>query len=386
MSAAMGPDAGNTSGNASGSPFALLSTESLVGPVIDASLDAVVIADLDGRILRVNPAAEAIFGHAPGSMVGRSIGDAIVPAHLRAAHDRGMAHHASTGERKVIGRRLELEALHGDGHHFPVEIQIEEVLQGEQRVYAAFVRDLTERRAMEAEVARQRDHIHQQEKLAALGTLLGGVAHELNNPLSVVIGRAAILEEALAGTAEARTVLKLREAAGRCHRIVRTFLAMARDTRPRQGEVELGELLAGVLEFSGYNLRTAGIAVTTAFDPALRPIRGDHDQLVQAFVGLVLNAQQALEGHDGPRALHVSTTSGTAVTIRIADSGPGIPAEVQARVFEPFFTTKAFGAGGGSGLAVARGIFESHGGTIAIDPAVRSGCAIVVTLPAGEPS
>jgi two-component system NtrC family sensor kinase len=365
---------------------ASLSTEALVGPVIDASLDAVVIADLGGRILRVNPAAEAIFGHAPGSMVGRSIGDAIVPVHMRAAHDRGMAHHAATGERKVIGRRLELEALHGDGHHFPVEIQIEEVLQGEQRIYAAFVRDLTERRAMEAEVARQRELIHQQEKLAALGTLLGGVAHELNNPLAVVIGRAAILEDALAGTAEARTVLKLREAANRCHRIVRTFLAMARDTRPRQGEVQLNDLLAGVLEFSGYNLRTAGIAVTTAFDPALGAMRGDYDQLVQAFVGLVLNAQQALEGHDGPRALHVSTASGAAVTIRIEDSGPGIAAEARTRVFEPFFTTKAFGAGGGSGLAVARGIFESHGGMIAIDPAFRSGCAIVVTLPAGEPA
>jgi len=375
MSPASGPAA----------PVPLLSTEALVGPVIDASLDAVVIADLEGRILRVNPAAEAIFGHAPGSMVGRSIGDAIVPGHLRAAHDRGMAHHAATGERKVIGRRLELEALHGDGHLFPVEIQIEEVQQGEQRVYAAFVRDLTERRAMEAEVARQRERIHEQEKLAALGTLLGGVAHELNNPLAVVIGRAAILEDALAGTAEARTVLKLREAANRCHRIVRTFLAMARDSRPRMGEVQLDDLLAGVLEFAGYNLRAAGITVTSAFDPALGAIRGDYDQLVQAFVGLVLNAQQAMETHDGPRTLHVATMGGGGMaTIRIEDSGPGIAAEARARVFEPFFTTRAFGAGGGSGLAVARGIFESHGGTIIIDPAVRRGCAIVVTLPAGE--
>jgi PAS domain S-box-containing protein len=367
------------------SPAPLLSTEALVGPVIDASLDAVVIADLDGIILRANPAADAIFGHAPGSMIGKPIGGTIVPPHLRAAHDRGMAHHAATGERKVIGRRLELDAFHAEGRTFPVEIQIEEVQQGDQRVYAAFIRDLTERRAMEAEVARQRELIHQQEKLSALGALLGGVAHELNNPLSVVIGRAAILQDVLAGSDEERTITKLREAADRCSRIVRTFLAMARDGRPRHGQVDLNDLLVGALEFAGYDLRNAGIAVNTEFDPEASAIAGDHDQLVQAFVGLIINARQALERQDGTRSLRVRTQRrGAGVRVTIADNGPGMAADVRARAFEPFFTTRAFGEGGGSGLAVARGIFESHGGTITIDEAASTGCSIVVTLPVGK--
>lgn len=359
-----------------------LSTEMLVGPVIDASLDAVVIADLQGRILRVNPAADAIFGYAPGSMVGRSIGEAIVPQHLRAAHERGLAHHAATGERKVIGQRLNLEACHADGHDFPVELQIEEIQQGEQRVYAAFIRDLTERREIEAEVARQREQLHQQEKLTALGALLGGVAHELNNPLAVVIGRASILEDALAGTAEENTIIKLREAADRCHRIVRTFLAMARDSKPRPGKVSLNDLLAGALEFSAYNLRNSKIDVTTDFDGALGQVPGDYDQLVQAFVGLIVNARQALDQHDGSRRLSIQTRlSGQLATVQIEDNGPGISKADRARVFEPFFTTKAFGEGGGSGLAIAKGIFESHGGTIAIDDAKGGGCIINVTLP-----
>ena len=364
-----------------------LSTEALVGPVIDASLDAVVIADLQGRILRVNPAAEAIFGHSPGSMIGKSIGDAIVPPHMRAAHERGLAHHAATGERKVIGQRLNLEAYHADGHNFPVEIQIEEIQQGEQRVYAAFIRDLTERRAIEAEMERQRDQLHQQEKLTALGALLGGVAHELNNPLAVVIGRASILEDALAGTEDENTVIKLREAADRCHRIVRTFLAMARDSKPRPGKVNLNDLLAGALEFSGYNLRNSKIEIATEFDATLTQVQGDYDQLVQAFVGLIVNAQQALDQHDGPRNLSIKTQlSDQSAIVRITDNGPGISKAVRARVFEPFFTTKAFGEGGGSGLAVAKGIFESHGGTITIDGAKNGGCVIIVTLPvrAGE--
>lgn len=361
-----------------------LSTEALVGPVIDASLDAVVIADLSGIILRVNPAADAIFGHAPGAMIGKSIGDAIVPPHLRKAHDRGLAHHAATGDRKVIGRRLELEAWHVQGHCFPVEIQIEEIEQGKQRVYAAFIRDLSQQRAMEAELARQRELIHQQEKLSALSNMLGGVAHELNNPLAVVIGRAAILEDVLAGTSDEKTVVKLREAAERCSRIVRTFLAVSRNSNPRPGQVDLNDLLAGAIEFNGFNLRNSNIAVSTEFDPAVERITGDYDQLAQAFIGLIINAQQALHEHCGLRTLTVQTMrADDHVTIRIADNGPGIAPDVRARAFEPFFTTKAFGEGGGSGLAIARGIFESHKGTIAIDDNASSGCAIVVTLPVG---
>jgi PAS domain S-box-containing protein len=363
-------------------PTTALATETLVGPVIDASLDAVVMADQAGIIIRVNPAASAIFGHAREAMIGRSVGELIVPPSLRAAHDRGLARHLATGERRVLGQRLELEACHADGSLFPVEIQIESIQQGEQRVYAAFIRDLTARRAMEAEVARQGELLHQQEKQAALGALLGGVAHELNNPLAVVIGRAAILEEALAGTDDAKTVLKLREAANRCHRIVRTFLAMSRNAQPRPGRVELNELLSGVIDFSGYGLREAGITVTTGFDSSFGSIPGDHDQLVQAFVGLIVNARQALETHTGPRRLKVSTLAdGTSVEVRIADSGTGLAPGIGARVFEPFFTTRAFGEGGGHGLAIAKGIFESHGGSIGFDEAAREGCTVVVTLP-----
>lgn len=238
---------------------------------------------------------------------------------------------------------------------------------------------------MEAQVARQRELIHQQEKLSALGALLGGVAHELNNPLSVVIGRAAILQDVLAGSDEERTITKLREAADRCSRIVRTFLAMARDGRPRRGQVDLNDLLVGALEFAGYDLRNANIAVSTDFDSAVTSIAGDHDHLVQAFVGLIINARQALERQHGARTLRVCTQrEGAAVRITIADNGPGMAEDVRARAFEPFFTTRAFGEGGGSGLAIARGIFESHGGTITIDDMVSTGCAIAVTLPVGK--
>ena len=355
-----------------------LTPERFTSAVLDASLEAVVIADLEGRIIRANPAATRLFG----DLIGRTIGESIVPPHMRAAHERGFAHHVATGERRVIGKRLELEAVHAEGHVFPIEIQLEEITQGEDRVFAAFVRDLTDRRAMEAEVVRQRELIHQNEKLAALGTLLGGVAHELNNPLAVVIGRASILENSLAGTGDEATVRKLRDAADRCHRILKTFLAVAKQNKPRRGAVDLNDLIEGALEFTAYGLRQNQIAVGKWLDPELGMIDGDRDQLTQVLVGLILNAQRALAAHDGPRSLTLRAQGdGAFVTVRVEDNGPGLSKALQARVFEPFFTTKAFGDGGGMGLSLARGIIEGHGGSIAFDPKQTSGCAVIVTLP-----
>ncbi len=237
-------------------------------------------------------------------MAGKQIGETIVPVHLRAAHKRRLAHHIATGEPKVVGKRVELEALHAAGHHFPIEIQIEEITQSEHSVLAAFVRDLTDCRAMEAEVARQREQIHQNEKLGALATLLGGVAHELNNPLAVMIVRAAMLKALLAGTSEEKTIRRLRDAADRCRWIILTFLAVAKQGATNRASVDLNQLIEGALEFSAYGLRQHKIALTTRFDPAVEAIEGDHDQLVQVAVGLIMNAQLALGTHDGARAHH----------------------------------------------------------------------------------
>jgi len=358
------------------------SLDDLIGSVIDASLDAVIMADKDSCIVRINPAASAIFGHDAKDMVGRTIGEVIVPAHLRAAHEDGFAHHVATGKRKMLGNRVELEAQHADGHCFPIEIQIEEIVQDNRRIYAAFIRDLSERRAMEVKMTQQREQLHQSEKLGAMATLLGGVAHELNNPLAVVIGRAAILQDALSGTADEKTVRKLQDAADRCHRIIKTFLAIARQSKPKRSAVDLNELLEGALEFSAYGLRHHKIAVGRFLDPAINTLTGDYDQLAQVFVGLILNAEYALSTHSGPRTLAVRTekVAGFAM-VRVEDSGPGLSVDLITRVFEPFFTTKAFGEGGGMGLSVARGIIEAHGGTIGFDETTQTGCTVVVRLP-----
>ena len=246
-------------------------------------------------------------------------------------------------------------------------------------------RDVTERRHAEAEIARQREVAHQREKLASLGSALAGVAHELNNPLSVVVGRAIMLEDKAEDPGLRDLLGRLRAAAERCARIVRTFLALARDEpRAAPQPVNLSVVLDGVLDLA-YGLRSTGIEVERTDAPRLPPALADADQLAQVFLNLVINAQQALETVPPPRKLWVRTRAGRGVVrVEIADNGPGVPAELRDRVMEPFFTTKPVGAGTGLGLSVCHGIVAAYGGTIEIGDHPGGGARFVVTLPAGR--
>jgi two-component system NtrC family sensor kinase len=253
--------------------------------------------------------------------------------------------------------------------------------QGRQHVLT-IARDITEKKRAEEELTRQRERLHQREKLIALGSLLAGVAHELNNPLSVVVARAVLLEErGDASTQVAAT--KIRTAAERCARIVRTFLAMARQQQPARGAVAINEVLSAALDITGYAIRTSSIEVELDLDSDIPLIHADADQLHQVFLNLIINAQQALQDHAVPRRIRITSrydALGEMLRVTVADNGPGIPAALRARIFEPYFTTKPTGMGLGVGLAVSLGIVEAHGGTLVVDDQ-REGAAFVVSLP-----
>ncbi|WP_205854720.1 hybrid sensor histidine kinase/response regulator [Piscinibacter defluvii] len=234
----------------------------------------------------------------------------------------------------------------------------------------------------EAELARQREALHQSEKLSALGSLLAGVAHELNNPLTVVVGRAMQLEEQAASATDRERAQAIRSAAERCTRIVRTFLAMARRQDAVRSATDLNAVLRGALELLGYQLHSGAVLVRTQLDPALPRVLADADQLSQVFLNLLMNAQQAMAGQPGERRLRVrSRRHGGQVRMEVEDNGPGVPAELAGRIFDPFFTTKPVGEGTGVGLAVSLGIVQSHGGTLALETPDGGGARFVVTLP-----
>jgi PAS domain S-box-containing protein len=253
--------------------------------------------------------------------------------------------------------------------------------EGQNAVVTALV-DLTERKRVEAELARQRQILHQNEKMSALGSLLAGVAHELNNPLSVVVGHASLLEDFAPDGAIRERALKIRTAADRCARIVRTFLAMARSKPRQRTAVQLNETIGEALEIVAYGLRTADVEVVRVLAPDLPPVWADGDQLHQVFANLFVNAQQALQSVPPPRRLTVTSGFDAAsVWVEVADNGPGVPADLAHRIFEPFFTTKPQGIGTGVGLSVCHGIVAAHDGEIRLEARAQPGATFAIRLP-----
>ena len=285
--------------------------------------------------------------------------------------------------REVTDHEVTLRRL--DGRDIPVSLTSRQIMfQGEAAIVTTSV-DLSKLRAAQAEAARSREALHQSEKLTALGALLAGVAHELNNPLSVVVGYSSMLRELGTEPAMAARVEKIHAAAERCARIVRTFLAMARARPPRREPVMLGEVVMGALDLAAYGLRSADVDVALELPPDGLAVHGDADQLHQVVVNLVVNAQQALLGRRAPRRLAIRAwTEGPDVVLEVADNGPGMAMDVAKRVFEPFFTTKPQGVGTGVGLSVCHGIVAAHGGRIELETTPGEGAAFRVRLP-GSP-
>jgi signal transduction histidine kinase/ActR/RegA family two-component response regulator len=242
-----------------------------------------------------------------------------------------------------------------------------------------------ERARAGAELTRSREALHQAEKLSALGSLLAGVSHELNNPLTIVTTQASLLEEETQGTPVAARAEKVRRAAERCSRIVQTFLAMARQKRPERRSVDAVEVARAALELTDYSLRTAGVEVRFEAAAALPPLSADPDQLHQVLVNLIVNAQHALQDHVGARRLTIRVSGGTVpgeVCIEVADNGPGIPDALRRRIFEPFFTTKPQGVGTGVGLSFSLGLIEAHGGRLELVEVPEGGACFRITLSA----
>jgi signal transduction histidine kinase len=259
------------------------------------------------------------------------------------------------------------------------------------------VRNLLETRFLHRELARHTESLEQTvrertqqllqaEKLATMGELLAGVAHELNNPLTVVIGQAHLLYEATAGSPVGPRAQKIHAAADRCVRIVRNFLALARRHTPERGEVRLNAVVQDAVELLAYELRTGGVEVVLCLAEDLPVLWGDAQRLHQVLVNLIVNADHAMRRTPEPRRITLTTrVERDRVHLEVADTGPGIPAEIRSRIFEPFFTTKPSGQGTGLGLALCHGIIADHGGTMTVASAPGQGAAFLIDLPVVSP-
>jgi signal transduction histidine kinase len=248
---------------------------------------------------------------------------------------------------------------------------------------SAIRRELHEAK-LRAEARAQREQLQRNEKLAALGTLLAGVAHELNNPLLVIMHQTELLERALNDDPRQVRANNIMRAVRRCSSIVRNFLALTRNEPPRRVPTTLNAVVHEVLDLAGYGLRTDGIDVTLDLAESLPVISADPQQLQQVVLNLVSNAQYALRARPRNRILRIRSTFDAerrTVTLQIEDNAGGIPAEIRSRIFDPFFTTKPIGEGTGLGLSLCHGIITAHGGTITVTSEMNAGTTFLISLP-----
>ena len=367
------------------SSSSLVMSEATRLAMLNTAPDGIIVVDEAGAILDFNPAAERIFGHARSTVIGRRIAETLIPPERRRGFAYLMRKLQHGRAKRALGRRTELEIAQANGTPVPIELAITEIKHSGRRLFVAYVRDLTIKRMTEAEVARQREQLHQNEKMTALGSLLAGVAHELNNPLSVVIGRAIMLEEDAVDSTQREKIKRLREAAERCANVAKTFLAMARQSPAVRAPTSLNKVIRSALDLVSYALRSGGVQIKLELDEGLPEVTADADQLVQVFVNLFVNAEHAMREVFDERRLTITTGSrANSVFAEVRDTGPGIKPQIANRIFEPFFSTKSVGAGTGMGLAVSFGMVKAHGGTLEVLPqAPGEGACFRVNLSKG---
>jgi nitrogen fixation negative regulator NifL len=364
---------------------ALRQSEEYHRSLTEHALDLTVVLDADGVFRYASPSVERVLGERPQDLVGTNALPRLHPDDLAAVSALFFGGQQTPGLTASAAYRFR----HRDGSWRHLE-GVGRNLLDHPAVAGIIVnaRDVTERKSEEATQERLRAHLRQSEKLAAMSELLAGVAHELNNPLSVVIGHTTLLAR-ISDPAVAARAEKIGRAAERCGRIVKNFLALARQYPPERTSVNLNQVVRDALEMVAYPLRVDNVDVVTELAETPPALSADGHQLQQVLVNLVTNAHQAMRGATGARRLTVRTgwtaPAGPA-WLEVADTGPGIPAEVEARLFEPFFTTKPLGQGTGLGLPICKGIVEGHGGRISVDGGPGRGAIFRVELPLGGPA
>ncbi|MDG3003451.1 PAS domain-containing sensor histidine kinase [Paludisphaera mucosa] len=380
----------------------------------EGSLDAIIVTDGAGRILLFNPSAEAVFGYESRQMLGEPL-DVLIPfTSPRRGDGDDSAGRAFDGA-SILNKTVELSGRRRDGTEFPIEISFSSVETDGRVEYIASIRDQTERQRMRAMLAHT-------DKLASIGLLSAGVAHEINNPLSYVGNNLAVLRRdvkgllamLIEGEAAVASIKDLRpetfarleaiseeidwpyirqnlepmidrtlEGVRRVANIVQKMRGLARTSRPKWERASLAELIDSALEMTRGRLKRDRIEVSVA-NEGVDCIDCVPSDISQVLLNLVINALQAVESagrEDGGRIEIAARSLGSWVEISVADNGGGIAPEDLDRLFDPFFTTKPVGEGTGLGLAISHGIITGHGGRIEVDANLGRGSRFRVLLP-----
>jgi PAS domain S-box-containing protein len=345
--------------------------------LLEAASEGIVIVDHTGRIASVNAKAEALFGYPRSELFGRSL-EILLPDRLREIHAAHRDGYFADPRIRPMGRGLDLVGRRKDGSEFPVEISLSYIETEEGRQAMAFVTDTTQRRAIE-------QASHQAERLASLGTLAAGVAHEINNPMGILNSRIEVmLMEASDRAFPADLIEDLRvlhRNVARVSRIAQGLLSFARGTPTARARVNLNEVIEETLLLTRNQMGKDGIEIQTVLDSRPLFVLGHGNALEQVLLNLITNAQAAIAGPGRVRiATELVPGAPGRVRLTVSDTGGGIPADVLPRIFDPFYTTKQTGTG--LGLSLTYGIIRDHNGTIDVESQPGVGTTFTLTFPA----
>ncbi|HEU4586243.1 MAG TPA: PAS domain S-box protein [Gemmatimonadaceae bacterium] len=339
--------------------------------LVETAPDAIFTVDMDGNLTSVNRAFEDALGRGREELVGISFTELLDGSQRHTVRQLLAA--------TAAGRRSQAEIRYRDmrGELCTGSVTATPVVEdGEIRGCLGIVRDVTGER-------RLADQLLQREKLAAVGQLVSGVAHELNNPLAGVLAFAQLLEAAPGNDAEQREAVRaIHKEAKRAAKIVSNLLLFARDRDPERTRTDLNAVMIDALELRRYVLRTQQVEVVTELDSSLPAVWADPFQLQQVVLNFITNAEYALKGVEHEKRITLRTWfANDRVYASVADNGTGIEAEVIDRVFNPFFTTKEVGEGTGLGLSISHGIIRQHGGHIGVESVPGNGATFTIDLP-----
>jgi two-component system, LuxR family, sensor kinase FixL len=368
--------------------------------LLEAATDAVIVIDHRGVIETVNAAAERLFGYSTAELVGSNV-SLLIPAGERERHDEYLQQYVDTGVAHIIGRGREVEAQRSDGSRFPAGLSVGKIAGTNPPRFVGFLRDLTEYRRALATLQADRDRAREREaetlrsqarllavsRMATMGEMAAGIAHEINQPLTAISNYARACQRFAAKQPPNMEDLQdcMNEIANETQRaaeIIRELRHLVRSKLEERLPRDLNDIVRQTRPLILADARVHQTAVHFDTTAKLPRVSVEAVQIQQLLLNLTRNALESVEGRtDGKREIRIttSTTKDGDVELSVMDNGPGIDPTVEQQMFEPFVSTKPTGTG--LGLAISRTIAQSHGGQLLVRPGDSGGAHFALRLP-----
>ena len=369
---------GKQPGNESISPFDAL---------MEAAVDAIIIIDKAGDIVRFNPAAEKMFGYNEEEIRGRNVRE-LMPEPHRSRHDSYLKAYSTSGVPTVIGTGREEHGVRKNGEIFPMQLSVGETRQQDgNEQFVGIIRDISDFRASQNQVRKLEEQLLHADRLVILGELTAGIAHEINQPLTAIAayadaGRSMIDSNDGTPRADMQTIYeRIGEQSRRAGEVVQRLRKLVRSGTVTKARHDINKIIRNILLLSEYEIKKSGVELTFYPLPSAEFLYVDEVQIQQVLVNLVKNSLDALaESGRSEGLIEIRANKAEEeIKVSVTDNGPGVPAELQRSLFEPFFTTKPKGVG--LGLSICKNIITAHGGSLQYEQASTGGSRFTLTLP-----